>query len=103
MAWFNFCRCHKPLQRASCRQCGQLMLEPWYPLFPLLKSGLQGRGPKAVQGLLKVELGLAQQVGVVLAGQEFGEASGFFEEGSLQELKETVGLFLLGGDEVHGG
>jgi hypothetical protein len=48
-----------------------------------------------VDGVADLELGLAEQLGVGLAGQQFGEAPGSGEEGAFEEVVEALGFGLL--------
>jgi hypothetical protein len=59
-----------------------------------------------VNGVTDLKLGLAEQLGVGLAGQQAGEVPGLGGEGALQEFEQAPGFgLLLGGqaDVGHGG
>jgi hypothetical protein len=45
------------------------MLEPRYPFFPLLGSGLEGLGAEAMDEIAELELGLSEELIVGFAGQ----------------------------------
>ena len=83
------------------------MLEPRYPLFPLVESGFQRLGGEAVELIADLELGLAQLLAVGLAGHQACEAAGLVEEGLPELFVEALGFGLLLGGKgdvaVHGG
>src|SRR6266550_3334873 len=56
-----------------------------------------------MQGVANLELGLAQELGVGLAGEEFSEAAGLVEEGLLEGIVEALGFGFLFGGKVHAG
>src|SRR5262249_22222145 len=64
-----------------------------------------GVSAEAVDGVADLELGGAEEVSVVLAGEQPGELAGLVEEGRLDRLEEALGQgFLFGGkrDVRHG-
>ena len=75
------------------------MLEPRYPLFPLVESGLEGLGAKAVDMVADLELGGPQEAVIGLGGQQAGDVTGLVEEGLLEQLVEALGFGLLVGGE----
>src|SRR5512135_3098341 len=85
-------------------QLEQLMLEPWYPPFPLAERGLQSFGADAVDAVPDLELGLAEELVVGLGRQEPSDLAQLVVTGRVERLVEAVGgEFLLGGQRDLGG
>jgi hypothetical protein len=61
---------------------------------------LEGLGAEAMDAVADLELGLAQELGVGLGGEQAGEAAGFVKEGLLQSIKQALGFGILFWGEV---
>ncbi|OAI41687.1 hypothetical protein AYO40_02520 [Planctomycetaceae bacterium SCGC AG-212-D15] len=86
----------RPTQRAASPQWGQLVLDPWYPLFALIERYLQNLGAEFVDSVANLKLRVAQQMLVVLAGHEPSQAERFLLERLLNLCVDGLGL-LFGG------
>ena len=87
-------------------QWGQVRLEPRYPLFPLLGSGLEGLGSQAMDQVADLELGGAEELMVGLDGEQLGDRAKVVFGGGLERLEQLLGAagLLLGEmGERHGG
>src|SRR5262249_42725799 len=65
------------------------------PFFPLVESGFQCLGPQGVENITELKLGAAEQLAVLLAGEEAGDLSCFAEESALQKFEDSLGFGFL--------
>jgi hypothetical protein len=78
---------------------------PGTPFFPLVESGFENLSTQRVNAVTHLELGVAEEVAVFLAGHEPSQSSCFGVEGVLEPLVDGVGLGLLFGCQgriIHG-